>query len=221
VNCFVIMPFDHDFDDVYTAIKVSVASVQACPHVQIQCSRLDEVRPAGRITNRLLEAIQVATFCVADLSGSKPNVMWEVGYAMALSKPMVIVTQHLADLPFDLKDMQSIQYDRKNLSKTLADRLRKTIIDTLQEIDSSNAVQGGIEARSEKERIVEEVQKLTLEVQALKTEAQRVKSTISEEVNEALSKVVGPGWPSPITVAQHPPKANAKLNWLSIFLGRD
>ena len=80
---------------------------------------MDESRPAGRITDRLLGELQSAAFCVADLTGNKANVMWEVGYAMALAKPMIIITQNLEDLPFDLKDMQSLRYDRNNLSRSL------------------------------------------------------------------------------------------------------
>ena len=38
--------------------------------------------------------------------------MWEMGYAMALGKPLIVVTQNSQDVPFDLKDMQSLQYDR-------------------------------------------------------------------------------------------------------------
>jgi hypothetical protein len=129
VNCFVIMPFDRDFEDVYTIIKSTVESATAI--TSGRCFRLDESQPAGRITERLLREINSASFCVADLTGSKPNVMWELGYAMALGRPTVIVTQRLADLPFDIRDMQSLEYDRTRLSSTLAAPLRKIVIDTL------------------------------------------------------------------------------------------
>ena len=130
MNCFVIMPFDREFDDVYSSIKVNVEDALA-GH-QVKCFRLDEARPAGRITDRLLREIQAAALCVADLTGNKSNVMWEVGYAMALGKPVVIITQQLDDLPFDIKDMQSLEYKRNHLSETLGRPLRKILIDTIQ-----------------------------------------------------------------------------------------
>jgi hypothetical protein len=130
MNCFVIMPFAPEFDDVYALIKTSVESVtQTLPS---KCFRLDENRPAGRITDRLLNELNAADLCIADLTGCSPNVMWEVGYAMALRTPIVIITQSAADLPFDLKDMQSIRYDRGRLGTTLAGPLKRTVIDTLQ-----------------------------------------------------------------------------------------
>jgi hypothetical protein len=129
MRCFVIMPFDNSFDDVYTTIKHAVTSVK---HDQpIECMRLDDTRPAGRITERLLSALRDSSFCVADLTDCKPNVMWETGYAMALGKPIIVLTQDMSTLPFDLKDMQALAYDRTQLSKTLGNPLKDIVIDTL------------------------------------------------------------------------------------------
>lgn len=128
MNCFVIMPYAPEFEDVYATIKMSVA--EAFSGQQLKCFRLDEDQPAGRITERLLQELQAAALCVADLSGSKPNVMWEVGYVMALGKPTIIVTQDKEELPFDVRDMLSLQYDRNHLSETLGRPLKRAVLDT-------------------------------------------------------------------------------------------
>jgi hypothetical protein len=129
MNCFVIMPFAPEFDDVYALIKNAVEAAAASE--SSRCFRLDESRPAGRITDRLVSELRAATICVADLTGLKPNVMWEVGYAMALSTPTILITQSNEHLPFDIKDMQCIQYDRARLNATLGASLKGSIIDTL------------------------------------------------------------------------------------------
>ncbi len=129
MNCFVIMPFSEEFDDVYATIKASVANVVQPPDGR--CFRLDETRPAGPITNRLLTELRSASLCVADLTGNNPNVMWEVGYAMAWGCPTIIVTQRLSELPFDIRDMQSLQYSRAQLTKTLGEPLERMVTDTL------------------------------------------------------------------------------------------
>ena len=129
MNCFVIMPFASDFEDVYTVIKSTVEN--AVSEKKGRCFRLDESRPAGRITDRLLAELRSATVCIADLTESKPNVMWELGFAMALNKPTIIITQNVASLPFDIKDMQSIEYTRSRLNATLAMPLRRSLLDTL------------------------------------------------------------------------------------------
>jgi nucleoside 2-deoxyribosyltransferase len=123
------MPFAREFDDVYTTIKGSVEG--ASPENPLRCFRLDESRPAGRITDRLTQEIQSASLCVADLTGNKPNVMWEVGYAMALGKPTIIITQEKGELPFDIRVMETLRYDRNHLSETLGHPLRRTTIDTM------------------------------------------------------------------------------------------
>lgn len=97
MNFFVIMPFATDFDDVYAVIKATVES--STTDAKGRCFRLDESRPAGRITDRLLTELRSATICIADLTENKPNVMWELGFAMALEKPVIIVTQSVATMP--------------------------------------------------------------------------------------------------------------------------
>jgi nucleoside 2-deoxyribosyltransferase len=106
------MPFASEFNDVYATIKASVEG--ASGENSLRCFRLDESRPAGRITDRLIREIQAASLCIADLTGAKPNVMWEVGYAMALGKPTIIITQENDELPFDVRVMETIHYDRKH-----------------------------------------------------------------------------------------------------------
>ena len=127
MNSFVIMPFAEAFDDVYVTIKASVVAASD----QCECFRLDETRPAGRITDRLLQELRTSSFCIADLTGNRPNIMWEVGYAMALDCPTIILTQNLAELAFDIRDMQCLEYDRTRLNETLGKPLQRVIIDTL------------------------------------------------------------------------------------------
>jgi nucleoside 2-deoxyribosyltransferase len=140
VNCFVIMPFAPEFDDVYATIRASVEA--ASREGSLRCFRLDESRPAGRITDRLVQELQSASLCIADLTGGKPNVMWEVGYAMALGKPTIIINQNMGEMPFDIRDMQTLQYDRTHLSETLGKPLKRAVIDTVSSILATDQANG-------------------------------------------------------------------------------
>ena len=82
MKCFVIMPYSDDFDDVHMAIEAGVNAVREPSPVQ--CTRLDDDQRGGRIIGRLEQELRECDMCVADLSGNRCNVMWEVGYAMAL-----------------------------------------------------------------------------------------------------------------------------------------
>jgi len=124
------MPFAREFNDVYDVVRQSVEA--AAPGEQLECERLDEVRAAGRITDDLLEGLRRAAICVADVTGNNPNVMWETGYAAALQKPTVVISQDLKVLPFDLKDVRALAYDRSALSVTLRDPLAAAVRATLK-----------------------------------------------------------------------------------------
>jgi hypothetical protein len=127
-SVFVMMPFESGFDDVYEAIKDSIASVDD----SIKVMRIDEIRAAGYITEDLVEELRKSTLCVADVTGANPNVMWEVGFATALRKPLIAIRQETGGLPFDIKDIRALPYDRTYLSKTLRDPLVKALKETLE-----------------------------------------------------------------------------------------
>jgi hypothetical protein len=182
MNCFVIMPFSPSFDDVYGIIKNSVEST-ATEGKNRRCFRLDDSRPAGRITDRLLAELRTATFCVADLTETRPNVMWEMGFAMALNKPVIIITQSLQTLPFDIKDMQSIEYDRTRLHATLGAPLRRSILDTIGNM-ASEATSIDIQRSEEFGALLSEVSQLkeivSEAVEAWKTPESKVSRTPAE-----------------------------------------
>ncbi len=52
---------------------------------------------------------------------------------MALKKPLLLITQDVSTLPFDLKDFRTIPYDRNELTATLREPLASAIRATLGE----------------------------------------------------------------------------------------
>jgi hypothetical protein len=129
MKCFVIMPFSQEFNDVYSVIRSAAGSVEVPEAVEVK--RLDEIRAAGAISDDLIRELNDAMICIADVTGSNPNVMWEVGYALALQKPTLILTQDIAALPFDIKNLRTIKYDRGalhfSLHAALAIAFRETV----------------------------------------------------------------------------------------------
>ncbi|WKZ18271.1 MAG: hypothetical protein QY310_12650 [Candidatus Jettenia sp. CY-1] len=59
------------------------------------------------------------------MSGQNPNVFYEVGYAHALDKLCVLMTNNASDIPFDLKHHRHIVYGNSisNLRESLAEEL--------------------------------------------------------------------------------------------------
>ena len=56
--------------------------------------------------------------------------MWEVGYAWR-SKTHTVLTQDIGHLPFDIKDMRTIAYDRASLHSSLHEQIASAFRDTL------------------------------------------------------------------------------------------
>ncbi|MEM7051412.1 MAG: nucleoside 2-deoxyribosyltransferase [Acidobacteriota bacterium] len=133
MKCFVIMPFAQDFNDVYFSIQAAIKELSG-EHQGLTCGRLDEIMGPGKITDDLVRELNQADVCIADLTGNNPNVMWEVGYAMALGKPVVSIAQSVSDLPFDLQAMRTIQYSRSALGESLAQPLSEAMDQTCNEL---------------------------------------------------------------------------------------
>jgi hypothetical protein len=128
MKCFVIMPFGEPFDPIYRVVKdVAHRAVQDQDFV---CYWLKDVHAAGRITDDILQGLKEATFCIADVTGHNPNVMWETGFAMALGKPTILMGQQLQSLPFDLHSHRVIGYSADDLPEC-EPRLLKAIQETL------------------------------------------------------------------------------------------
>ncbi len=128
MKCFVIMPFRQTFDPVFDAVKVAACS--SIPGGDFDCYWLKDIHAAGRITDDIIAGLSEAAFCIADISGNNPNVMWETGFAMALGKPTILIGQDIDSLPFDLRSHRVLPYNLTDL-EDLQHRLSKAIRDTL------------------------------------------------------------------------------------------
>lgn len=119
--CFVIMPFQKDFDDVFSLIKTALDASG------YMCKRADEISSATSIVEIILEQIGRSSFVVADLTGRNANVFYELGYTHALGKNTVLIVQRGEVVPFDTRQRQYIEYDRQDLEKSLVQPLKRYI----------------------------------------------------------------------------------------------
>lgn len=117
---FVLMPLDPAFDDIY---KLGI--VAACDDAGAYCERVDEQYFDGRILDRIYNQIDKADVIIADMTGSNPNVFYEVGYAHALGKRTIMLTANADDIPFDLKHHPHIIYEEKIV--TLKEQLTRRL----------------------------------------------------------------------------------------------
>lgn len=125
------MPFNNNFDDIY---KLGIKAT--CEELGTYCERVDEQIFQGSILDRILNQISKADIIIADMTGKNANVFFEVGYAKALDKKIILLTSSVDDIPFDLQHYTHVIYDKSIIN--LKEILRKYLKFYLANPDKSS-----------------------------------------------------------------------------------
>ncbi len=151
-TCFVIQPFDAGkfdkrFDDVYTpAIKAA----------ELEAYRVDRDPGVEVPIDAIEEGIRNAAVCLADITTDNPNVWYELGFAFASGRPVVLVCSNertSGKFPFDIQHRTVITYkpespsDFDNLKTALTEKIKallnkSEVIRQLAESDHVAPTQG-------------------------------------------------------------------------------
>ena len=119
---FAAMPFKREYDDVYF-----VAMRHAAESAGADCVRVDYDDFAGDIPSEIKKLITQSIGVIADVSESRPNVLFEIGYAQALGRPVVQICSTPADgIPLDIRNEATVLYHKgqtHTLRRSLAKRL--------------------------------------------------------------------------------------------------
>jgi hypothetical protein len=126
--CFVIMPFGGWLDDYYQSVycpAITAAGLE--PH------RADDLFRPSTIVNDIWSYTKRASVLLADLSGKNPNVFYELGLAHALAKPAILIAEAMEDIPFDLRALRIIIYDKNahNWGQLLREKIGKSLTEVL------------------------------------------------------------------------------------------
>jgi hypothetical protein len=128
VRCFLVMPFSFEWsNDVHRILA------GACKAAGVHPVRGDDLFTPTDILDDIWQALNGADFVIADITGRNPNVLYELGIAHALAKPVLILSRNAQDIPIDLSTRRVILYGQAECDwrEELAHKVAKAIADLL------------------------------------------------------------------------------------------
>lgn len=127
-RCFVIQPFDNGpYDKRYRDVLVP-----AIKEAGLDPYRVDKDPSTTVPIDDIENGIQLSEICLADITTDNPNIWYEVGFAFANGKPVVMICAkpRPTRTPFDIQHRQIISYtldspsDFHKLGKEVVTRLK-------------------------------------------------------------------------------------------------
>jgi hypothetical protein len=134
-RCFVAQPFDRFYNKLYK--NVFSPAVQKAG---LEPYRVDLDNSVSRIQDSIENEIPLSAAVLVEISTKNPNVFLELGYAIAVGKPLCIVcSKRNEPFPFDIRHRPIIEYDERlsqNKKKELISRIASRLVAVTRDAES-------------------------------------------------------------------------------------
>ena len=117
--------FDTEYNEIENAVSRVIKNINEQFGTSIKLQRVDqhEAGCAGYILGRVQEMMVSCGLVIADLSSGKPNVHHEIGMAMGMNKPVILLHRGLGEkkiktnIPSNISMMDQIRFDTHDYEK--------------------------------------------------------------------------------------------------------
>lgn len=163
--CFVIMPFSEkevyfkgdkkelfNFDMIYQNLfKAAIEMVDLPEGGKLTPKRSDSSNTTGIITDEMFRDILMSRVVLADISGTNPNVFYELAARHALRQTGTVVIQMKdTEIPFDIKDLQCIPYEFNiNTLRKYQEAIRDALSQKIQLLTRDSPIALALQGRVE------------------------------------------------------------------------
>ncbi|MCT0035236.1 hypothetical protein EFK23_07885 [Lactococcus lactis subsp. lactis] len=112
-KCFFVTPIgiDNSQERKISDFVMSVYLTPTLKELGYEVIRADTSFSVERIDLSIINQLKNSDLVIADVSGNNPNVMFELGYRIALEKPYIIIAQNINELPFDISSIRTLIYE--------------------------------------------------------------------------------------------------------------
>ncbi len=122
-RAFVATQFTAPFDRIWDQVIRRAADAEGFNPI-----RIDEVAGPNPVLAEIKRHVAEAAVVIAEITPLNANVFYEVGYADALNKPLILLAQAGTKLPFDIQGYRTVFYeDVIGGEVKLAENLRKQL----------------------------------------------------------------------------------------------
>lgn len=122
-QAFVVMQFNtREYEDLFEEV------IQPqCELAGLETFRATDTYSPGIVISDIAREIARSRVVIAEITPANPNVYYEVGYADALRKPVILIADRtLKDIPFDVRPYRIIFYENSiGGKKRVEDELSK------------------------------------------------------------------------------------------------
>jgi CheY-like chemotaxis protein len=119
-SCFIAMPFDKNYGRLFRTLRECIEAAN------FQCVRVDQQSFNKSIVEKIFTEIHNAKLVAFLATDQNPNAFYECGFAVALNKEVITLTDFYKNMPFDIRDRNAIAYG-KDLGKLKREFLAKLL----------------------------------------------------------------------------------------------